>query len=157
MCSDYDMICAYFGLKNKNILLFTMSVKKWCDRFLGNHSIIKTKHILNVYLQAPSLEKYYPPKCGIEFGLENVRKRAKIVRALYGGNTSGRDFRNHLRSCVVHVGYQSCKADPDIWMCQSVRSDGTLYYQYALLYVDDVLVVAENAEGIIRNEIGKYF
>ena len=35
--------------------------------------------------------------------------------------------------------------------------DGTPNYQYALLYVDDVLVVAENPESIIRSEIGKYF
>ena len=49
----------------------------------------------------------------IEFGLENVSKRAKIVRVLYGGKSSGRDFRNHLRSCMVHLGFDSCKADPD--------------------------------------------
>ena len=113
--------------------------------------------ILNAYLQAPSSEKYYIPKCGIEFGLENAGKRAKIVRALYGGKTSGRDFRNHLRSCMTHLGFSSCKADPDVWMRSSTKGDGTPYYQYALLYVDDVLVVAENAERIIRNEIGKYF
>ena len=113
--------------------------------------------ILNAYLQAPSSERYYIPKCGIEFGLENAGKRAKIVRALYGGKSSGRDFRNHLRSCMSHLGFQSCKADPDVWMRASNKSDGTPYYQYALLYVDDVLVVAEDAERIIRCEIGKYF
>lgn len=113
--------------------------------------------ILNAYLQAPSSEKYYIPKCGVEFGLENVGKRAKIVRALYGGKSSGRDFRNHLRSCMSHLGFQSCKADPDVWMREATKCDGTSYYQYVLLYVDDVLVVAEGAEQIIRNEIGKYF
>ena len=89
--------------------------------------------ILNAYLQAPSSEKYYVPKCGVEFGLENVGKRAKIGRALYGGKTSGRDFRNHLRSCMTHLGFQSCEADPDVWMRASVKCDGTPYYQYALL------------------------
>ena len=113
--------------------------------------------ILNAYLQAPSSEKYYIPKCGVEFGLENVGKRAKIVRALYGGKSSGRDFRNHLRSCMTHLKFSSCKADPDVWMREATKDDGTPYYQYALLYVDDVLVVAEGAEQIIRNEIGKYF
>ena len=113
--------------------------------------------ILNAYLQAPSSEKYYIPKCGMEFGLENVGKRTKIVRALYGSKSSGRDFRNHLRSCMTHLGFHSCKADPDVWMREATKCDGTPYYQYALLYVDDVLVIAEGAEQIIRNQIGKYF
>ena len=113
--------------------------------------------ILNAYLQAPSSEQYYIPKCGIEFGIENEGKRAKIVRALYGGKSSGRDFRNHLRSCMTHLGFTSCKADPDVWLRSATKSDGSQYYQYALLYVDDVLVVAEDAENIIRSEIGNYF
>ena len=113
--------------------------------------------IMNAYLQAPSSEQYYIPKCGIEFGIENVGKRAKIVRALYGGKSSGRDFRNHLRSCMTHLGFTSCRADPDVWMRSSTKSDGSQYYQYALLYVDDVLVVSEEPEKIIWSEIGKYF
>ena len=47
--------------------------------------------IRNAYLQAPASEKHYII-CGPEFGMENVGKRAKIVRALYGGKASGRDF-----------------------------------------------------------------
>lgn len=113
--------------------------------------------ILNAYLQAPSLERYYIPQCGLEFGLENVGKRAKIVRALYGGKSSGRDFRNHLRSCMMHLKFESCKADPDVWLRKSIKADGSKYYEYALLYVDDLLVVSEKAEEVIRSEIGKYF
>ena len=30
-------------------------------------------------------------------------------------------------------------------------------YDYVLLYVDDALVVSENAESILRNELGRYF
>ena len=30
-------------------------------------------------------------------------------------------------------------------------------YDYALLYVDDALVVSENADSILRNELGRYF
>ena len=40
--------------------------------------------IRNAYLQAPSSEKHYII-CGLEFGEENVGKRAIITRALYGG------------------------------------------------------------------------
>ena len=55
------------------------------------------------------------------------------------------------------LGFTSCKADPDLWMRPSTKSDGTPYYEYVLLYVDDTLAISENAEHIIRNEIGKYF
>ena len=95
--------------------------------------------------------------CGPEFGLENVGKRALIKRALYGGKAAGRDFRNHLRHCMKHLGFTSCLADPDVWMRPAKKSDGSPYYQYVLLYTDDALAIAENAEDILRNEIGKYF
>jgi hypothetical protein len=72
-------------------------------------------NIRNAYLQAPSLQKDFII-CGPEFGLENVGKRALIHRALYGGKAAGREFRNHLRSCMCHLGYTPCLADPDVWM-----------------------------------------
>ena len=112
--------------------------------------------IRNAYLQAPSSQKDYVI-CGPEFGIENVGRVALIHRALYGGKTAGKDFRNHLRSCMHHLKFKSCPADPDVWMRPAERSDGTPYYEYVLLYVDDTLVVSENAEGILRNELGRYF
>ena len=51
--------------------------------------------IQNAYLTAPSSQKDFII-CGSEFGLENVGKKALILRALYGGKSSGRDFWNHL-------------------------------------------------------------
>ena len=112
--------------------------------------------IKNAYLQAPTSEKHYII-CGPEFGLENIGKRAQIVRALYGGKLSGRDFWLHLRSCMDFLGFESSKADPDVWMRPAVRSDGSEYYEYVLLYVDDCLVISENGKRVLMNEIGKYF
>ena len=37
------------------------------------------------------------------------------------------------------------------------KGDGSPYYDYVLLYVDDALVVSDNAESILRYEIGRYF
>ena len=47
--------------------------------------------IQNAYLQAPSSETRYVV-CGPEFGLENVGKHAIIIRALYGGKSTGADY-----------------------------------------------------------------
>ena len=112
--------------------------------------------IKNAYLQAPSSQKDYII-CGIEFGLENVGKRALIKRALYGGKAAGRDFRNHLRDCMKLLKFKSCLADPDVWMRPAMKADGSLYYEYILLYTDDALCISENAEKVLREELGKYF
>ncbi len=112
--------------------------------------------IKNAYLQAPASEKHYIT-CGAEFGLENVGKKALIRRALYGGKSAGADFWKHLRSCMEFLNFQSCKADPDVWMRPATKSDGSSYWEYVLLYCDDTLVISEHGEDILRKEIGKYF
>ena len=113
-------------------------------------------HIRNVYLQAPSSHKDFI-YCGPEFGLENVGKPALIWRALYGDKTAGRDFRNHLRDCMQHMGFKSCPANPDVWMRPAIKSGEQEYYEYVLLYTDDCLVISDTGESILRKEIGKYF
>jgi hypothetical protein len=56
-----------------------------------------------------------------------------------------------------HLGFSSSKADPDVWIRLSKRSTGEVFYEYVLLYVDDVLVVSEHAEQVLRSEIGQHF
>ena len=112
--------------------------------------------IQNAYLQAPSSQKHYIV-CGAEFGLENIRKRALIRRALYGGKSAGKDFRNHLRECMRHLRFTSCPADPDVWMRPAIHSDGSKHYEYILLYVDDALAIGEHPEKLLCQGIGKYF
>ena len=42
-------------------------------------------------------------------------------------------------------------------MRPAIKSDGTKYYEYVLLYTDDCLVISDRAETLLRNEIRKYF
>ena len=58
---------------------------------------------------------------------------------------------------MSHIGFESCPPDPDVWMRPAEKADGSPYYEYVLLYVDDTLVISENAEKILREEIGRYF
>ena len=113
-------------------------------------------NIWNAYLQAPLSQKDYII-CGSEFGIENIGQTGLIHRALYVGKAAGRDFRNHLCSFMEFLNSKSCLADPDVWMRPAIKSDGSTYYEYILLYVDDALVVSENAESILRNELRRYF
>ena len=80
-----------------------------------------------------------------------------IVRDVYGGKAAGRDFWHHLRSCMEFLGFKSKCGDPDVWMLPATKNDGTEVYEYVLLYTYDCLVVSENAESILKNEIGRYF
>ena len=72
-------------------------------------------------------------------------------------SSSGADCWKHFRSCIAHLGFTSYKADPDIWMREGKKDDGSVYWEYVLLYVDDALWISNNAENVLRNEIGKYF
>ena len=87
--------------------------------------------VKSAYLQAPSSRKDYIV-CGPEFGLENVGRIGLIHRALYGGKSAGRDFRNHLRACMRHLNFISCPADPDVWMTPAKKADGSEYWEYIL-------------------------
>ena len=115
-----------------------------------------TADIQKAYLQAPSSEKDFIV-CGAEFGLENVGKVALITRALYGGKVARKNFWRHLRDCMDHLGFTSCRADPDVWMRSATKPDGKEYFEYILLYVDDCLVISHKPEAILRDEIGKHF
>jgi hypothetical protein len=39
----------------------------------------------------------------------------------------------------------------------AMNANGSTCYEYVLLYTDDALVISENAEDILRREVGKYF
>ena len=55
------------------------------------------------------------------------------------------------------LNFKSYLVYPGMWMRPAIKSDGNTYYEYILLYVDDALVVSENAESILGNKLGRYF
>jgi len=110
--------------------------------------------IKNAYLQAPTSEKHYII-CGDEFGIEHEGKKAIITGSIYGGRVAGRDYWLHLRQCMESIGFTPSKGDSDVWYRPAKKRDGTEYMEYVLLYVDDVLCISENAEAVIRQEIGE--
>ena len=70
-----------------------------------NELDIMAADIGNAYLQAPTSSKYYT-KLGPEFGPDYEGCIAYIVQAVYGLKEARADFRNHLRDCMCHLGYE---------------------------------------------------
>jgi len=80
---------------------------------------------------------------GLEFGQNLQGRTTVIVKALYGLKSSGAAWRAHLASTLHDLQYRSSLADPDVWLRPAVKQSGDLYYEYVIVYVDDILVVAE--------------
>jgi hypothetical protein len=90
------------------------------------------------------------------FGIKNEGHIGLIQRALYGGKVAGCNFWHHLRDCMGQIGFTSSRADPDVWFRLSKQTTGEEYYKCVLLYVDDVLVISEHADKVLRKEIGQH-
>ena len=58
---------------------------------------------------------------------------------------------------MTHLDSESCPVNPDVWVISTMKADGSDCYESFLLYTDDAIVISENAEGILRNRLGKYF
>ncbi len=91
----------------------------------------------NAYLNAKCRENIWC-EAGTEFGSDKG-KVLKVTRALYGLKSSGAAWRAMFATTLTDLGYQSSKADPDLWMRPRVKPNGDEYYAYVLVYVDDVL------------------
>jgi hypothetical protein len=110
--------------------------------------------ISNAYLTAPTTEKVWT-LLGPEWG-SDAGKKAIIMRALYGLKSSGAAYRNHFASYLRLLGFTSCLADPDVWLRRSKRDNGDLFYEYLLVYTDEVLAIATNPKSILH-DINLYF
>jgi hypothetical protein len=83
-------------------------------------------------------------------------KKAIVVRALYGLKLAGASFRNHLASCLGHLGFTSYRGNPDVWFLPAQKSNGEEYYQYLFVYTDDILAIGVDPRDILM-KLNKYF
>ena len=54
------------------------------------------------------------------------------------------------------LSFMPCKADPDVWMRKATKSNGLKYWEYILVYVDDVLVISEHPDRIMDGIAGAF-
>lgn len=113
---------------------------------------IQSADVQNAFLSAPVLEKVWLT-AGPEFGPEQG-KNMIVVRALYGLKSASASFRSFMAQKLDEMGFRSSKGDFDIWMRPATKSDGSEYYEYVMLYVDDVMASSQNAVGLMK-ELGR--
>jgi hypothetical protein len=111
--------------------------------------------IENAYLNSEPRERVYTT-AGPEFGFELQGKRVLILRVLHGLKSSGAAWRAHFANTLRDLGFTSCLADPDVWFCASSKPSGFHYYEYILVYVDDVLVLSHDGTAIMKH-LEKYY
>ncbi len=152
------------GHQNKDVLKFTtfptvasrVSVRiMFLIAALNGLNILSTD-AGNAYLIAKCREKMHV-KCGKElFGPENEGKYAVIARALYGLKSSGASWRYHFATEIRSMGFKDTKADGDVYRKKSYKKDGTAYYEYTVVYVDDVICVSEAPDHWINLLASQY-
>lgn len=75
---------------------------------------------------------------------------AIIICTLYGLKLSGAAWRVHLAQTLHDLGYKSSYTDPDVWYKVAMKADGFQYYDYVLVYVDDILVLSHQSNEMMN-------
>ena len=142
------------GHKNKSVPTFTTfstvasrdSVRLMFLIAALNDLNLLSADIGNAYLNAKCRERVHV-RCGMElFGYEHKGEIAVICRALYGLKTSGANWRQHLASEIRNVGFCNTKGDPDVYRRKASKPSGEAYYEYIIVYVDDIICVSHQPE-----------
>ena len=110
--------------------------------------------VQNAFLTAPNKGKCWII-AGPEFGTEEG-KTFLVVKALYGLKSASFSFRSFMAEKLSGMGFQSSLADPDVWLRAATKGDGEQYYEYILMYVDDILAISCDARSILE-EVQKTF
>jgi hypothetical protein len=91
---------------------------------------------------------------GPEFGPDEG-KTLLVVKALYGLKSASFvtcfSFRSFMTEKLSELGFQSSLADPDVWLRAATKGDGEKYFEYVLMYVDNILVISCDPEAILRD------
>jgi len=122
-------------------LAFTLAAFNGLDVLSGD--------VQNAYINAESKERLYVEVAGPEFGPGFQGRPCMIVKALYGLKSSGARWHEHMAQTLRDMGYLNCRADPDVWMKAKVKPTGEEYWEYVLIYSDDILVMSHEPNVVM--------
>ena len=59
-------------------------------------------------------------------------------------------WRAALAQLLEDLDFVSMLADPDVWIREAVREDGSKYYEMLFVYVDNILAVLHKSTDVIK-------
>lgn len=104
--------------------------------------------IKNAYITAPNREKKWT-RSGPEFG-HDKGKVLIVTRALYELKSDGAAFRAFLAERLNTMVFKSSNSYPEVWLRTTVKSNGEEYYEYILVYVDDILAISTKSKEVMQ-------
>jgi hypothetical protein len=51
---------------------------------------------------------------------------------------------------IVEMGFQSTIADPDVWLQAASKGDSEQYFNYVLMYIDEILSMSCSTRSILE-------
>lgn len=93
---------------------------------------------------------------GPEFGATEQGSIIIIKKALYGLKSSGAAWRALFATTLSDLGYTSSNADPDVWIRPQVKPNGFEYYEFILVYVDDIMVLSHDTKPTMDTLVSLY-
>ena len=60
-------------------------------------------------------------------------------------------WRKMLSQTMYDLGFTSCYVDPDVWLRPQTKQSGKEYYEYVLIYVDDILCFSHDPQSIMKS------
>ena len=96
----------------------------------------------NAYLEAETKEKLCIT-AGPEFG--KLQGHTLVIhKALCGLRTSGLRWHARFADCLRDMGFQPCRAEPDVWMRKNGES-----YEYVATHVDDLAFAMKDPQSFV--------
>ena len=115
---------------------------------------MQTAEISNAYLNAPFRELIWIV-AGPEFGIDEGCAM-KVVRAWYGLKSPGAIWNAILSQTMVDMEYTRCKADHDLWYRPAVNPNGFEYYEYVLIFFDNILNISHDTNAKMETLVNLY-
>ena len=119
-----------------------------------NDLYIHSEDIENFQLKYPCKEKIWT-RAGHKFG-QDKGKVFITVMEFYGLKSSGAAFREFFAEQLDNIGFKSSIADPDVWIRPTTKAYGENYYEFILVYVDNLLAIIQYAVSVIREVVEKF-
>ena len=74
---------------------------------------------------------------------------------MYGLKSASAAFRSFMANKLYEIGFKSSPADPDVCLRPAIKPESEDYYDYVLMYVDNILEISIDPTEILKSMEGK--